>query len=498
MKVLHKLLHGALLMGVAILTACACTTTGSRGLSSRSSTIQLHGDLHASVEEMLTFVRTGGLTPENCAPVLKDVFTQAFDIEPARLDPNVLRERGTKIIEGLFMIRHHLRVRLNEFYQDGRASQACVSSVRDTLRAARVIEDYVAEWYASYPVDDPKKPVGAFNGTFPWVQTHPDHQQIDFRSGDLFISRGTAFTSAAIARITDDDANFSHLAILYIDEKTGEKWMVEAHIEVGSIVARFDDYRFDGKARAVQLRFEDPVVAHQAAKAIYEKVTAATSRGENICYDFDMNLDDRSCLFCSELVTDAFEMGSNGAVKVPRFLSTMRMKNRDFLDRIGATATTTFAPADIELDGRFTVLTEWRDLGKMNRLHEHDAILTSMFMWMEREDYVLHDALKTKALSRVMHGARRWPVFGSLLKKKFPKNMPRTALATIVTLNDIGETLMARLSRENTHARQTTGFWLTPRQMLDVLERYRQEDLRKLEAGRKTDFHHRLGKRKKS
>lgn len=495
---MKSILRGAIVFLVAGWLAYSFSTEPPRGLRSlvASEGPGSKADLNASVEELLNFVRSDRLTAENCGPVLNDVYARAFDIKPAQLEARSLRGSSGRIIENLFLVRRLLRDRLTEFDRELKANESCVSAVRDTLRAARVIEDYVAEWHSEYPVNDPQAPVGAFNGSFPWIQTHPDHKQIQFRSGDVFISRGTAFTSAAISRITDDDANFSHLAILYVDEKTGEKWMVEAHIEVGSIVTRFDDYRFDGKARAVQLRFHDGDLAHRAAKLIHDRVKVASDSGENICYDFAMDMADRNCLFCSEVVSVAFAIGSSERVQVPRFPSTITMKNRDFVSRLGVAATRTFAPADIELDGRFKVVAEWRDLGKVNLLHEYDAILTSIFLWMERENYVMRNTFSTGVRSRVFHSVRRWPLFGGLLKEKFPKNMPRSALAAVMTLDAVGEQLLERLHAKNLDSRKTSGFWLTPGQMLAELELYRKEDLDRVAAGKKPHFHHLLSKKR--
>lgn len=493
------ILRSGVIFSVFAWVACASTTAGLRSPSAVNSTgdIQIGTDLGANVGQMLEFVKGGDLTAENCGSALKAVFSRAFTIKPAQLDAVALRAGGAKIIEHLFLIRQNLRRRLNEFAENGKASELCVSAVRDTLRASRVIEDYVAEWYANYPVDDTKAPIGALNGTFPWIQFHPEHKQLDLRSGDVFISRGNALTSAAISRITDDDANFSHLAMLYIDERTGEKWVVEAHIEIGAKVAKWDDYRFDGKARTVQLRYKDPELAQRAAKLMHDKVKAATDSGTNICYDFAMDMSDRKCMFCSEIVSVAFALASDEAVQIPRFFSTIKMKNPDFVRRLGVTATRTFMPADIELDGRFEVLAEWRDLGKVNRLHEYDAILTSIFSWMDNHGYVLHDSLRTDLRARALHRARSWPVFSKVLGAKFPTNMPRTTLATIMTLDTVGTKLAERLSAANIENRSRTGFWLTPEQMLDVLERYRKEDLQRLESGRATHFHQRLRKKQR-
>ena len=52
-------------------------------------------------------------------------------------------------------------------------------------------------------------------------------------SGDILISRGGAPTSALIARGNDYPGNFSHVALVHIDEKTNSISIIESHIERG-------------------------------------------------------------------------------------------------------------------------------------------------------------------------------------------------------------------------------------------------------------------------
>ncbi|MBL0359436.1 MAG: hypothetical protein IPP72_22380 [Chitinophagaceae bacterium] len=133
---------------------------------------------------------------------------------------------------------------------------------------------------------------------------------IEVHSGDLFLSRGGAEVSALISRGNNYPGNFSHVALLYVDEKTNVPYLVEAHIEKGVAVASAEQYIRDKKLRFMVLRPRadlpqlkaDPLLPHKAAKTA---CTEALSR--HIPYDFKMDFNDSTALFCSEVASHAYK-----------------------------------------------------------------------------------------------------------------------------------------------------------------------------------------------
>ncbi|MCU0584364.1 MAG: hypothetical protein MUE57_11075, partial [Syntrophales bacterium] len=129
------------------------------------------------------------------------------------------------------------------------------------------------------------------------------------RSGDILVSRGGAPTSALIARGNDYPGNFSHVALLHVDEKTGAPGIVESHIEMGVVVSTVEQYIKDKKLRVMVLRLRsdlpqmkaDPMLPHKAAKRAVEEV-----RSRHIPYDFEMNYREPSKWFCSEVASWAY------------------------------------------------------------------------------------------------------------------------------------------------------------------------------------------------
>ena len=75
---------------------------------------------------------------------------------------------------------------------------------------------------------------------------------IKVHSGDLLTSRGGAEVSALISR-NDFPGNFSHVALIYVEEETNRAYLIEAHIE-GVAVASAEEYVNGGKQRFMVLR----------------------------------------------------------------------------------------------------------------------------------------------------------------------------------------------------------------------------------------------------
>lgn len=198
-------------------------------------------------------------------------------------------------------------------------------------------------------------------------------------SGDILVSRGGAEVSALISRGNDYPGNFSHVALLYVDEITKQPYVVEAHIEKGVAVSRIDQYEKDKKLRVMVLRprpdlpaiVADPMLAHKAAKRMYE---AAFHR--HIPYDFKMNFSDTSAMFCSEVASFAYQ--SQG-VNIWQSSSTISGAGVvQWLHDFGVENFVTQMPSDLEYDAQLSVVTEWRDPATLFKDHLDNAVMDAL------------------------------------------------------------------------------------------------------------------------
>lgn len=236
------------------------------------------------------------------------------------------------------------------------------------------------------------------------------HAGMTFHSGDVLVSRGGAPTSALIARGNDYPGNFSHIALLYVDEATKTPYIIEAHIERGVVISSLDEYLKDKKLRLMALRvradhpllIKDPLLPHRAAKMAYDEV-----KKRHIPYDFAMDFNEPVKQFCSEVASHVY--ASNG-LTLWNIITTMSSQGLvNWLGDFGVRNFVTQAPADLEYDPQLVVVAEWRDRTALWQAHVDDAITDSLLEGADKGDrlkydwYLLAPARLTKAYSRVLN-----------------------------------------------------------------------------------------------
>lgn len=233
---------------------------------------------------------------------------------------------------------------------------------------------------------------------------------VSIHSGDILISRGGAPTSALIARGNDYPGNFSHAALVYVDERTRRISIIESHIECGVAVASIDKYLNDTKLRILVLRVRRDLPALQADPLLPHKAAALALRSAHdghIPYDFQMDFHDDTRLFCSEVVSGVYDSVGIRLWMNESTISTPGV--RSWLAAFGVTHFRTQEPSDLEYDPQVTVVAEWRDPATLYKDHVDNAVIDAMLEEAEsgrRLDYgvpMLPFARIMKAYSTVMN-----------------------------------------------------------------------------------------------
>jgi Orthopoxvirus protein of unknown function (DUF830). len=229
----------------------------------------------------------------------------------------------------------------------------------------------------------------------------------------------------------------------------------------------------------VLYRHRDAPLAERAAKAIHDRVRKSLGFwGRPIRYDFTFQLDGYTDLYCSKLIREAFDGASGGKVRLPTFTTRLDMKNRDFFERVGVTASETFAPGDIDLEPEFDLVAEWQDYRRTSRLRLQDLLMDKIFEWMERDGWKFQETPMVrivswlgKAASYLSNDAK------ALLHDVFPRippNMSRRTVAVIAMLHKTGEELMVRLKAVEDDTIRMHGRPAHPREVYAYLEAVRE------------------------
>jgi hypothetical protein len=276
-------------------------------------------------------------------------------------------------------------------------------------------------------------------------------------SGDILVSRGGAATSALIARGNDFPGNFSHVALVHVDETSQAVSIIEAHIECGVVVTPGTAYLRDPKLRIMVLRLRadlppvaaDPQLPHRAAS---QALAAATAR--HIPYDFAMDFGDHSRQFCSEVASAAYE--SQG-IKLWMKLSHLSTPGvTSWLSALGVRHFETQEPADLEYDPQLRVVAEWRDSETLFRDHVDNAVIDVMLEGAEQGRRLDYNFWKLP----VARLAKAW----SAIKNRFggvgpiPEGMSATAALRVQRLKDRHAAIQARVLQRAAAFKNENGY----------------------------------------
>ncbi len=208
---------------------------------------------------------------------------------------------------------------------------------------------------------------------------------LSIHSGDILVSRGGAPTSALIARGNDYPGNFSHVALVHVDEKTYKTSIIEAHIEKGVAIANINEYLRDKKLRVMVLRLRadipqiiaDPLLPHKAASLALDEVMT-----RHIPYDFEMNHEEHSELFCSEVASAPYQkLGVKLWMGISHISSPGIVR---WLSLFGVRYFETQEPSDLEYDPQLRVIAEWRDPETLFKDHIDNAVIEVMLESSEK------------------------------------------------------------------------------------------------------------------
>ena len=270
-------------------------------------------------------------------------------------------------------------------------------------------------------------------------------QGVKLHSGDVLVSRGGAATSALIARGNDFPGNFSHIALLHVDETTQAASVIESHIESGVGVRSLEEYLADTKLRILALRMRshlpalaaDPLLPHHAAS-----LAMSNARARHIPYDFAMDYADPAKQFCSEVAAAAYQpLGVTLWMNLSH-LSTPGVTS--WLAALGVRNFETQEPSDLEYDPQLRVVAEWRDPDTLFQDHLDNAVVDAMLEGAERGDKLTYNLWLLPAVRL----AKAWSVllncFGQV--GPIPEGMSATTALRVKKLTQDHADLKRRLA----------------------------------------------------
>ncbi len=216
----------------------------------------------------------------------------------------------------------------------------------------------------------------------------------DLRSGDIMLSRGTNMMGSIAARMSEVPGDYSHLGMVYRDPGTQEVFILASDSGVGAGAEPLAKF-LAGRARLIVMRYNDPELAEKAAGLMRARLQ------NKVPYDYAMNSEDDSALYCTEVAAAGFKLA--GQVKVPLQMSRLPAAGRTRMySDIGIAGQYVFFPQDLEVDPRFEILAEWTDYSKIGELNEVDAVYGKISQWMEEDNYVFTKNILNQGIGAIL------------------------------------------------------------------------------------------------
>lgn len=245
--------------------------------------------------------------------------------------------------------------------------------------------------------------------TTPSVEIHG----VRVHSGDILVSRGGAATSALISRGNDYRGNFSHVALVHVDEATQAASIIESHIASGVGVRPIAEYLADTKLRIMVLRLRHDLPAVQAKPQLpHHAATAALSNSlaRHIPYDFAMEHAEPARQFCSEVVSSAY---LSQEITLWTGLSQISEPGlRRWLTTLGVRNFASQQPSDLEYDPQLRLIAEWRNPETLWQDHLDNAVIDALLEAAERGAELDYNHWLLPPMRLLKAGCWMWNQFG--------------------------------------------------------------------------------------
>lgn len=492
---MKKLTLTLAIAATGILTACTSTTTKPLETLSYRNPANAAELISGSQKVLADINNPQVFNAQTCATFVNNVTDYLFNLPADHFIPKTaiekesLKQAGPEVLDTIFQIRVSLHEKLQQFDSRNELSKECVAKTREGFQYARFAEEYLLDWlYAQKVYTFKKTPI--LTNEKPSTWSNPKFEGFQLKTGDLMLIRGKSYVSAMIARIADEEGNFSHLAIVS-EDKAGRKYVVEALIQYGVIVTPIEKWRQAEDSRVMLFRNPDEALAKKAGRYMYDHAQGALDKKQGIRYDFSMNDDDYSSLFCSEVARMAYDKASNGQVILPKFRSTVtKFKGNEYPRTLGVTKTSLFAPYDVEVDPRFDLVAEYRYMPLLRQVRMQDAVLQSVYGWMIEKGYNFHWEPKHAGKAYLAKMVRQFGV----AKDTLPTYMPVDSIKTNVQFEAVASALEKNIYAKEGEFYKKNGYLPSFQDMLKMNEEYRVQDCKEnnrfhLPGLNKSEFH---------
>jgi hypothetical protein len=393
--------------------------------------------------------------PNDCVTYLQNLETTLDAIKSQQL-----MEKGSLLIKGFWKVQLALHDSLPSVSVD------CKKEIRNTEKLLRSAEDYLIEREGSKV--DPHLP-------YQTMYRRGISSSFQFKDGDILITRGNDFLSTLLSRTADHTAQFSQVIFVHVDPDTKEMKGISSYIGPGVKIINLEKAVLENShdnVRVLILRGKDQDLASRAADFTFKRFTSQLKKKGSVPFDYSMIATDHGQFTSPKLVQYGYETISNGDFSMPQHPSHLTEETW-LTKRMGYETGDLFNPGDLEADGRFDLIGEWRNPKLTEISRRRDVVLESTLEWIKKDGYTLQ---KTRSVDPSDKGP--WPFFVKAPETTtLPKRVPHKILYTASQLSSVTNILLSELSKEDHAFKKVNSVPMSAGELKNALEKFRTEDL---------------------
>ncbi|MGE0707809.1 MAG: hypothetical protein AB7N76_13130 [Planctomycetota bacterium] len=443
-------------------------------------------------------------TAQTAAKLMHEAYAEIFGLSPDAIDYDAIDRDPHGLVMGLFEATLVLDARMAELHAKGQLTPEVANAKRRLLRGVRYLREAVLlRTQARQPARLYEHGRPALAEAFPshhwsvdpeFARTRPEQLPRTF----VLLCMGQSNVSAAIARSADEDNTFSHLAIGYrsdapqtvkgVTYPAGTLFLIESLIETGVILQPLAKH-YEGVDRDVIFLVRDPAkqpAIDAAADAFFARARDAVNAGKALGYDFSMGnprqgLEDRikgeegagvpdpDAYFCAAVGDEIFRKAGVELFPIKTHFNHGSNSQALFdswgIDPSGEVT----APGDADVSGTLRRVAEAARIDRLEGNHLRQAVLYSIFKWMDEDNYRLRWSWLVSAGTSIMGALHKV----HLDMGKVPDGMSAGAVRTFMALDKAANLYMGALQQANTGFKAKHGRSMVPQEMLAWLDEHR-------------------------
>ena len=182
----------------------------------------------------------------------------------------------------------------------------------------------------------------------------------EFKSGDVILTSNLVYKFDITRAVTPEDSLYSHAVMIYVDEITSEKFAITSEAFKGNFLMALDDFLKDNNYILTILRPIDQEAASLAANNFFAYLNSMTKSQRENNFDDMFNTDDKSKLYCAEVVDFAFK-STNKSFFNNSIISTIPLKKENIASvYLQRDILKVILPINLMFSKKFELVGEWK------------------------------------------------------------------------------------------------------------------------------------------